>query len=303
MSKYLHTILVVDDEDIIRESFEEIFNKKGYQVIKACNGVHALELLEHSTVDLAIVDLKMPKMNGMTLLKKLKESYTDLPVILMTGYGSEDIAAQALNAGAVNYIKKPFNLLSVIDSIEKTLFYKVYKDRLTKREVLIKKTLRNLKQFELEFPIELETIEGGVMFISEFLFAGSKYKTNIEIGVHEALLNAYYHGSLNALDGIKLNHEPIDLYAIAAEKLKDESVRNKRITLKITSNADEYTFFIKDDGDGFDWREVYNKVEEDFERKPFWRGITLIKTFFDDVAWNEKGNEIIMTLKKKSYNI
>jgi CheY-like chemotaxis protein/anti-sigma regulatory factor (Ser/Thr protein kinase) len=300
MSKYLHTILVVDDEEIIRDSFEDIFTRKGYNVIKAGDGVEALKIIKSTIIDLTIADVKMPKMNGLELLKHIKALYKDLPVILMTGYGSEDIAMQALTLGASNYLKKPFNLLHVIDTIEKVLFFKVSRDRIKKKDILVKKTLENLKLFELSFPIDIDTIEGGVLFVSEYLFGGSVFKTNIEIGVHEALLNAYYHGSLNVNEALSSKKDDVDFYDIVAERLKDKSLSDKNIHLKITSNADEHVFTITDDGDGFDWQKVLEQGESELEMRPFGRGIMLIKSFFDEVYWNEKGNEITITLKKDS---
>ncbi len=299
MSEYSHTILVVDDEEMIRNSFEDLFAKRGYKVLKAADGLDGLEMINNNIIDLAIVDVKMPRMDGITLLSKINGNFPDLPVIIMTGYGSEDIVVDALRNGASNYLKKPFNLFRIIETIEKVLFYKVTKDRLRKRDLLIKKTLQNLDNLKLTFPIEIESIEGGIIFLSEYLFAASDVKTNIEVGVHEALLNAYYHGALNVKKHLSADAES-NYYRIATERLRDISVSEKKISLEVIASDDKYVFIITDDGNGFNWAEESQKVEADLEQKPFGRGITLIKAFFDDVTWNEKGNEITMTLKKEN---
>ncbi|MFC1855239.1 response regulator [Thermodesulfobacteriota bacterium] len=299
MSKYLHTILVVDDEEVILDSFDDIFSRKGYKVITAENGLKALDILKDTVIDLAIVDVKMPKMNGLELLQRMKSSHESIPVILMTGYGSEDTAVEALRLGASNYLKKPFNIMTIADTIEKILYYKVARDRVQKKEILVKKTLESLSSFEFKFPINIESIEGGVIFITDYLFSGSPFKTNVEIGVHEALLNAYYHGSLEVSDS-KKDENISDFYNKAANISQKKFIKDKRITLKVNVTEDAYSFTIIDEGKGFDWKEISASVEADLDNKPFGRGVMLIRSFFDVVKWNDKGNEITMILKKDS---
>ncbi|MFC1816120.1 sigma-54-dependent transcriptional regulator [Thermodesulfobacteriota bacterium] len=102
------TIMIVDDELIVRESFFHWFKKLGHKVETAVSGFEALEKLERYSFDLLFVDIKMPGMNGIELLGKVKEEYPDTIVIIITAYGSIDTAVNAMKTGAADYLLKPF---------------------------------------------------------------------------------------------------------------------------------------------------------------------------------------------------
>ncbi|MBW2056204.1 MAG: response regulator [Deltaproteobacteria bacterium] len=108
-------ILIVDDDDGVREMLAEFFGVLGYPSIVACNGREALGLLETQEVALVISDIKMPVMDGIEMLKRIKEAHADLDVILITGYESDYSRRSVREAGASDYLCKPFN----IDVIEK----------------------------------------------------------------------------------------------------------------------------------------------------------------------------------------
>jgi two-component system response regulator HydG len=101
-------IMIVDDEMIIRESFSQWFQKAGYDADTAASGFEALEKLERTPFDLMFVDIKMPKMSGIELLKKVKADYADTIVVIITAYGSIESAVEAMKLGAADYLLKPF---------------------------------------------------------------------------------------------------------------------------------------------------------------------------------------------------
>jgi len=101
-------ILVVDDEIDIREGVERILKRMGYTVFKAGRGEEALGLLAKETVDLAILDLKMPGMDGMELHQRIRELDTRIIVIIITGYATIETAIEAMKQGAYDFIPKPF---------------------------------------------------------------------------------------------------------------------------------------------------------------------------------------------------
>jgi DNA-binding NtrC family response regulator len=102
------SILVVDDERIVRESFLHWFKKYGYKVAAAASGMEALEQLERYPFDLLFVDIKMPGMDGLELLGRVKAQYPEAVVIIITAYGSIDTAVKAMKMGAADYLLKPF---------------------------------------------------------------------------------------------------------------------------------------------------------------------------------------------------
>src|SRR3990172_5735988 len=96
----LKKILVVDDDPVIGKSFDLVLSGKGYAVITAANGEEALSKLNTETYDLVFTDIRMPGMNGIEVVKRVKASQPWLPVVIVTGYGSGDNEARATAAGA-----------------------------------------------------------------------------------------------------------------------------------------------------------------------------------------------------------
>ena len=90
-----HHILVVDDEPLVRRSLSEFLTLEGYTVSSAASGKEALELLKNYTADIIITDIKMPEIDGIQLLRRIKKENADIPVILITGYGSIEDAVKA----------------------------------------------------------------------------------------------------------------------------------------------------------------------------------------------------------------
>jgi DNA-binding NtrC family response regulator len=101
-------IMIVDDEKIVRESLFHWFTKLGHTVEKASSGFEALEKLERNSFDLLFVDIRMPEMNGIELLEKVKTEYPETIVVIITAYGSIESAVKAMQMGASDYLLKPF---------------------------------------------------------------------------------------------------------------------------------------------------------------------------------------------------
>src|SRR3954471_1352136 len=100
-------ILVVDDELVVRDSLGKWFTSEGYTARPASGAREALEIIQQAAFDIALIDIKMPGMDGMELQARLREADPDLTVVIMTGYASVDTAVQALKLGAFDYITKP----------------------------------------------------------------------------------------------------------------------------------------------------------------------------------------------------
>ena len=118
-----HRILVVDDEPSIRELLVKTLSLAEYDVDTATDGNNALSRLRDggSGCDLAIVDLKMPGMDGLMLIRQLKKEQPDLPVIIITGFSTEVSAIEALNLGVAGYLTKPFRVPQVLAAAAKAL--------------------------------------------------------------------------------------------------------------------------------------------------------------------------------------
>ncbi len=114
-------ILVVDDEPKMRRVLEIMLEKIGYGVYSAANGVEALEIFAHDAIDLIITDLRMPEMDGVELLAKIRSKNADLPVIVITAHGTVETAVTAMRHGASDYLLRPFDIDVLELAIERAL--------------------------------------------------------------------------------------------------------------------------------------------------------------------------------------
>ena len=114
------TILVCDDEEGIRESFKLILSD-AYHLRFVNNGLQAVELLKTFTPDAMLLDIKMPKVNGIEVLKQIKKLKPKLPVIIVTGYQSVETAQEAIKHGAADYIPKPFESKQILKAVAQVI--------------------------------------------------------------------------------------------------------------------------------------------------------------------------------------
>ena len=105
----MENVLVVDDEKNFLIILKAVLEEEGYQVLTAQDAFTALEILSHTDVDTVLTDMKMPQMDGILLLEKIKQINPDLPVIIMTAYGTIEKAVEAMKKGAFDYVLKPFS--------------------------------------------------------------------------------------------------------------------------------------------------------------------------------------------------
>jgi two-component system NtrC family response regulator len=105
----METILIVDDEKNYPLVLSAVLQEEGFEPLTAHSGKQALDILDHSDIDLVLTDMKMPEMDGIELLEKMKEKDPELPVIMMTAHGTVEKAVEAMQKGAYNYILKPFD--------------------------------------------------------------------------------------------------------------------------------------------------------------------------------------------------
>jgi CheY-like chemotaxis protein len=129
-TKKFSTVLVVDDEPIIQETFKAIFDGL-FKVLTAGNGEEAFERIDKNSVDLVFLDINIPGVNGIELLRRLKEYDEDLPVIVVTGVESEILAKEVKTLGVCDYISKPFDVPQLIALAYKT----VNRERIIKQPV------------------------------------------------------------------------------------------------------------------------------------------------------------------------
>ena len=114
-------ILIVDDQYGIRILLHEVFQKEGYTTYQAANGMQALEIVRKHRPDLVLLDMKIPGMDGIEILKRLKEIDQDIKVIIMTAYGELDMIQETKELGAIMHFAKPFDIDDLREAVKKHL--------------------------------------------------------------------------------------------------------------------------------------------------------------------------------------
>ena len=137
-------ILVADDEQSMREFLDIMLRKEGYKVSLASNGEEVIKLTEKDIFDLILMDIRMPRLDGISTLKKVKTIQPDAIVIMITAYASADTAIKAMKEGAYDYITKPFK----VEEIKLIIKNALEKKNLQKENILLKQVVRDRYHFE-----------------------------------------------------------------------------------------------------------------------------------------------------------
>ncbi|MEW6273613.1 MAG: sigma-54 dependent transcriptional regulator [Bacillota bacterium] len=144
------TVLVIDDEESVTEFLREVLEDAGYQVETATDGYRALELVQDYSFDAILLDIRMPELDGLQVMERIQQIDGALPVILMTAFGTTEMAIQAMKAGAFDYIVKPFNLDELILTVKKAVTMKQLAS-----EVEILRGNHGAEQAPVELPMDI----------------------------------------------------------------------------------------------------------------------------------------------------
>ncbi|MGO1470817.1 MAG: sigma-54-dependent transcriptional regulator, partial [Tissierella sp.] len=137
-------ILIADDEVNMVWALKKVLIKEGFEVLSAENGEEALKIFRREESDLVILDLKMPKINGIEVLRNIKDTNPKIPVIMITAHGSTDVAVEAMKLGALDYISKPFDIEELRVIIRKALEYKKLNDEVNYLKGVLKEKTTKL---------------------------------------------------------------------------------------------------------------------------------------------------------------
>jgi len=205
------SILVVDDEAIIRDLCSKVL--KGYRILEAADGEEALQVLQDGPIDAILTDVMMPQMNGIELLKKIKEREPTQVVVVMTGYADKEVILKALKADADDFITKPINLLQLRTTLDKVLEKKALKEELV--------NLRRMDRLKTEFlgliSHKLKTPATGISLFIQNLAQGigdpqdPAFQRTLQMILEEASYLEHLIQSLLSFSDIILQEGPPDL--------------------------------------------------------------------------------------------
>ncbi len=182
------TILTIDDESLIRQSFRFYLEDFGYQVLEAENGRLGLQIIHEKQPDLVLVDLRMPEIDGLSVLKEVHTDYPDMPIIVVSGTGFIGDAVEAMNCGAWSYLLKPitdFNSLryAVEQALEKA---KLIEENRNYREQLEQKVQKRTQELEYSNQLLLDTRMQVILRLGK----ASEYRDK-ETGRHVIRVSCY----------------------------------------------------------------------------------------------------------------
>lgn len=291
------TVLIVDDNPIDRRLVAGVVEKVGMATSFAIHGRQALEIIAQTRPDIVLTDLLMPEMDGLELIEAIKADYSAIPVILMTAHGSEEIAVKALRTGAASYVPKQNLPRDLVHTIRDVLTVAI-----VKRDE--QKALDCLEEANLHFILGVDygLHEPLVGYLQEQLrtwrLCTSGDLIRVGTALHEAFVNAIEHGNLE-LDS-DLRNDPEGAYQqLAAQRRNIPPYRDRQVDVWAKLSSDEAVITLRDQGPGFDPRSLPDPTDPENIGKISGRGLLLIRTFMDDVHFNETGNEITL-IKKRS---
>ncbi|MBN1523939.1 MAG: response regulator [Spirochaetales bacterium] len=286
-----HKILIVDDQDFICDILIRFVSKAGFEAITASNGLEAIELYKMESPALVISDIIMPKMNGLSLLSEIKKIDPQALVILITGYGNEEILLKALRGGAINFFRKPFRVEEVIEVVTHAVRHKSAHEY---KELVCPDITEDKKSFTI--PVQEANILPIVnqIAINCGAFFSPSEIINIKIGIEEMFTNAVEHGSLGiGFDTKRKGLLEGNFYSLLKKKMEDPVTAEKKIHITTHLTPQELIITIKDEGEGFDWKNLPVISTENIQHFNG-RGILLTKIFFDRVEYNKKGNMVTL---------
>ncbi len=265
-------VLVVDDEELVRSMLGRYLERKGFLVQMASDGFQALDLFRESYFDLVLSDVRMPGLDGLKLLRAIKDINPRVPVVLISGYGDVETVVAALKAGAENFLVKPMKMEELAKVMEQSLAISCL------RSGGLSMTPRVRQVTYLEAPSQPELICELVQQITlsavSVGYAEFDLDNNLKLALVEAITNAMEHG--NRWDA------------------------DKKIIIESELTRDTIRVSVCDQGPGFDFAALPDPTSDEQLFHERGRGVFLMKTIMDEVDYNPQGNCVTL-LKRRAH--
>ena len=287
------TVLVVDDSAVDRKLAGGLLARGGeWSVVSAIDGPTALAQISTTQPDIVVTDLVMPGMNGLELVAAIVKQYPQLPVILMTGKGTEDTSLQALQAGAASYVPK---------SALNQLLVQTVRDVFALRTAQLnqQKLMGCMQQGHLHFSLgnDADFIPPFINYVQNLLcsvgLCDDSSVIRVCIALEEALRNALFHGNLELTSEQRDGDGPA-YQQLISERISSPPYSQRQLHVSILVTPHSGTFVVRDEGPGFDPRSLPDPTDPENIERVSGRGLLLMKTFMDEVRYNAHGNEVTM---------
>ena len=297
------TVLVVDDSAVDRKFVGGILSRDGkFKVEFAEDGSQALARMREAEPDLIVTDLQMPNRNGLELVAAVRMHHPSVPIILMTGHGSEDLAVEALHRGASNYVPKPQLGERLLESVDEAL-------NLAKSDKTYNELIACLKSCDFDFELENDPglidplVELVQQMVSGMGLSDATGRYRVGAALKEALLNALYRGNLEiSFKQMQDTRESMiegkgdDLLA---KRRSATPFSGRKIRVHIAMDPSQATFEIRDEGRGFDPATIPAAGQPGSLDPDTGRGLVLMRAFFDEVTFQDGGRQVTLVKRRE----
>jgi anti-sigma regulatory factor (Ser/Thr protein kinase) len=245
----------------------------------------------------------MPEMDGMELVGNIRLDYPDVPVILITGHGSETLAVEALEQGATSYVPKSVLSDKLLETVEQVLAL-ARADRSYGRLISCLENSRYAFALDNDLALIPPLVDLLQQMLAGMQFCDTTDRMHVGIALEEALLNACLFGNLEMnRQEVQDARSQLRQGAVSGmvEKRRAEPPYSDRLTRVVADiSLDRATFVVRDEGSGFDISSVPEPRDPETIEHRAGRGLVLMRNFMDEVHFNETGNEVTMTMHRKA---
>jgi CheY-like chemotaxis protein len=296
-------ILVVDDSAVDRRFVGGLLKRQAeYAVEFAEDGSDALIKIRQQVPDVIVTDLQMPNRNGLELVSAVRMHHPGVPVILMTGHGSEGLAVEALHRGAAGYVPKPQLAERLMDAVGEAL-------NLSRADHTYERLISCLNRCEFEFELanDAALIDPLVDLVSQMV-AGMRLtdatgRFRVGAAVKEALLNAIYRGNLELgmkeLPDVRDGSPSGASAKLVQQRRAQAPYRERAVHVVVNINPQEARLVLRDDGPGFDPTQIPDAGPAGSLDAQTGRGLVLMRAFLDEVQFNDRGNEVTLVKRRE----
>jgi CheY-like chemotaxis protein len=296
-------ILVVDDSAVDRRFVGGLLQRDfNYLVEFAEDGVDALAKIRQAAPDIIVTDLQMPNRNGLELVSAVRMHHSNIPVILMTGHGSEGLAVEALQRGAAGYVPKPQLGEYLLDAVAQAL-------TLAQADKTYERLISCLHECELDFEFGNypELVDALVDLIQQMAagmgLTDATGRFRLGAAIKEAVQNAIYRGNLDLsyVEAIDVRGGLCDeLMQVVLERRMQPPFCDRQVLVQVRMNTQEARFVVRDSGKGFQVARQAPAATPAALESSGGRGMVLMRAFMDEVTYNDQGNEVTLVMRREA---
>ncbi len=294
-------IIIAEDSATQAQAIKAMLQVRGFDVEIYSDGRQALAAVEAHPPDLVLTDLDMPNMDGLELVEAIRASRPQVPVVLMTAFGSEEIAMKALAGGAASYVPKRTLNQDLIETVDAVL-------TIGQPDRDLRRLSQFLTRYEVDFAIDNDpglapaVIAHVQRALASLEFSDENELLRIGVALEQAIHNAMFHGNLELTsaemsDAYQLDDGGKGYQELIDHRRSQSPYRDRKVRIAVGISDREAVFDVQDEGAGFAAPRLGSGSEPDPQDSN--RGLKMIASLMDEVRFNSSGNQITL-IKRRS---